>query len=68
MIIVDRVEGKFAVCEVDGAMKDIPVKLIRGKVRDGVFIVEKEGIYYVDEDATKARKNHIDNLSKGLWE
>jgi hypothetical protein len=68
MIIVDRVEGKLAVCESDGRMMDVPIKLIRGKVRDGVVIVEGGGFYLVDEEATKKRENEVKDKSKGVWD
>ncbi|MGA2975932.1 MAG: DUF3006 domain-containing protein [Spirochaetia bacterium] len=55
MIIVDRIEGKFAVCGTENGMIDIPIKFIKGKVRDGDVVVEKDGIYSVDEEATKRR-------------
>jgi hypothetical protein len=68
MIIVDRIEGKFAICESDGRMIDVPLKLIKGKVRDGVVLAEKEGIYYVDEDATKRRTDEIKSETKDIWD
>jgi len=55
MIAVDRIERKFAVCETDEGIVDMPVKLIRGKVRDGVVIMERDGSYAVDERATRER-------------
>jgi hypothetical protein len=64
MIIVDRIEGKFAVCETDKGMIDILSKRIRGKVRDGVVLAEKDGIYEVDEDATKRRADEIGGLMR----
>jgi hypothetical protein len=67
MIIVDRIEGKFAVCETDGGMKNIPVNLIRGKVRDGAMIVEREGFFAVDEKATAKREADIRDSSNGIW-
>jgi hypothetical protein len=68
MIIVDRVEGEYAVCETDSGMKNIRVKLIKGKVRDGVVLAEKGGIYYVDEDATKIRTDDMRDEAKGIWD
>ncbi len=68
MIIVDRIEGKVAVCETDTGKLDIPVKLIRGKVRDGVVIVERNGTYVVDEQATEKRTAETKDITKGLWD
>jgi hypothetical protein len=68
MIIVDRIEGKFAICESDGRMIDVPLKLIKGKVRDGVVLVEHDGAYAVDEDATKRRTDEIKSETKDIWD
>jgi hypothetical protein len=54
MIIVNRIAGKF----------DIPIKLIKGKVRDGVVLVERDGVYSVDEGATEKRSGQM----KDAWE
>jgi hypothetical protein len=67
MIIVDRIEGKVAVCETDSGMLNISLKLIKGKVRDGVVLVERDGAYRVDEQATKKREEDTNNSSQGIW-
>ena len=49
-------------------MLDIPAKLILGRVRDGAVLVEREGVYTVDEQATEKRAAEIRDASKGIWE
>jgi hypothetical protein len=68
MIIVDRIEGKVAVCETDSGMLNISLKLIKGKVRDGVVLVEKDGAYVVDEETTKSRTDEMRDRTKGVWD
>ena len=68
MIVIDRIEGKFAVCESDGRITDIPIKLIRGKIRDGVVLVERGGVYAVDEQATEKRTAEMKDASKDVFE
>ena len=68
MIIVDRIEGKVAVCEIDGRLINIPIKLIRGKLRDGVILAEKDGAYVVDEETTKKTSQEIKDSISGLFD
>lgn len=66
--IIDRFEGKFAVCEtselkfVNILKKDLPKDVKEGDV------LEFDGKKYVlDIDETKKRKMEIDDLTKDLW-
>ena len=67
MIIVDRIEGKVVVCETDSGMLNISLKIIKGKVRDGVVLAEKDGTYSVDEEATKKRSQQMKDSLGGLF-
>lgn len=60
MRIVDLIVAKLAVCETDKGMIELPIKFIRGKVRDKAALVEKDGFYYVDEDVKEARTDEED--------
>lgn len=56
-IIIDRIEGKFAVCETGGDMVNIRLSLIEGKAREGDVLVPlsgdgKTGKFTVDREAT----------------
>ena len=69
IFIVDRVEGKFAVCEDEKMhMIDVNLEHINGNVREGCIIIKNNNMYYVDEILTKKRKEEIENLMKGLWD
>ncbi|MDR2204489.1 MAG: DUF3006 domain-containing protein [Nitrososphaerota archaeon] len=58
MIIVDRIENGFAVCEFNGnLLKDVPLTKISGNVQEGdVLIEEKNGTYIIDVATTKQRR------------
>ena len=67
--IVDRIENKSVVLEDD--KQDIiliDINLFDKKPKDGDVVVMFNNSFYVDEDATKERKNKINSLMKGMWE
>ena len=67
--IVDRIENKSVVLEDD--KQDIiliDIDLFHKQPRDGDVVVMFNNSFYVDEDATKERKNKINSLMKGMWE
>ena len=67
--IVDRIENKSVVLEDD--KKDIiliDINLFDKKPKDGDVVVMFNNSFYVDEDATKKRRNKINSLMKGMWE
>lgn len=67
--IVDRIEGKYAVCEAENKkMVDIELTNIFGIVKEGKVILKREDGYYVDEEATIKRKDEIKKLMEGMWE
>ena len=65
--ILDRFEENFAVLEKkEGGTIDIDVSLLKyAKVGD--VIAEENGIYFVDEEATKERKRLMEEKSKKLF-
>jgi len=68
MIIVDRMENGYAVCEVDGTMQDIPLSKIDARVREG-DVLKPDGEsarYIVDIDATAQRNAEISELFERL--
>ena len=67
--IVDRIENKSVVLEDD--KKDIiliDINLFDKKPKDGDVVVMCNNSFYVDEGATKDKKNKINSLMKGMWE
>lgn len=68
-MIVDRIEGKLAVVELDkGKFVDIPAGKISGRVRDGAVLVKTAaGRYRVDEEETARRAQHAASLLDSLF-
>jgi len=67
--IVDRIENKSVVLEDD--KRDIiliDINLFDKQPKDGDVVVMRNNSFYVDEDATKDKKNKINSLMKGMWE
>lgn len=66
--IIDRFEGKFAVCEssdlkfVNILKKDLPENIKEGYV----FLFDGKK-YILDIEETKKRKKEIEDLTKDLW-
>ena len=60
MWIVDRLEGEYAVCEKeDGSFSPVSLSLFDGPVREGDCVIQRQGRFQVDEDATKARREQM---------
>lgn len=68
MMILDRFEGKFAVLEDDGVMKNVPRNLLPKNIREGDVVVKNGGEYLLDEKNTAARRKKIAELQNGLFE
>lgn len=67
MIIIDRFEGEFAVCESDGGMIDIKRSLLPDDAREGSVITQKNGKYVIDADAENARKSRLFDMQNELF-
>jgi len=57
--IVDRIENGLAVCEVGGALVDIPLTKISAGVREGDILYEDGALYTVAEQETAERRTAI---------
>jgi len=69
LLIVDRFEGGFAVCEQeDGSMVDVDMKLLPKGTREGDVLRVENGVYTIDADATLERTKRIRQLMGELWE
>ena len=68
MLIVDRFEDEYVVCE-DKNKKMINIKKnqIEGCVKEGDILSNIKGKYIIDEKETINRKKHIEELTKNLW-
>ncbi len=67
MIIVDRIENGFAVCEIDNEFTEISLLDISGNVREGAVLIKTNGNYVVDEDSTSQRKKDIFEKQRRLF-
>lgn len=56
MIIIDRFEGETAVLETDDGMLDVSRRELPENAREGDVLSVKCGVYYVDAEATEARR------------
>ena len=68
MIILDRVEGDFAVIYEDDALKNIPKELVDINAKEGTVLIKKENKYYLDEKNTAVRREKIAELQESLFE
>lgn len=68
MLVIDRFEGSFAVCEKeDRTMVNIPKEQIIGDPREGDVIVTSGNQYHIDRAETEKRREEIENLIKNMW-
>lgn len=66
--IVDRIEGKYAVCEDNKKhMINIAIDKIQGKVLEGQVIVKDCDKFYIDYEKTAQLKKEIDEAASKLW-
>lgn len=67
--IVDRFEGKYAVCEdVNKEIIDIKLNILPNEIKEGDVVVFNKGVYSIDVDETKARKDRVGKLMNDIWE
>lgn len=68
-VIIDRFEGKFAVCQEENMnMVNIDrCRLPEGAEEGDVLIINNDGII-IDKAETERLKRQIEKLSKDIWE
>ncbi len=62
MIIVDRFEGDFAVCEKDGEMTNISKSMLSSDISEGDVIELNGELYIKCHDKIQERKKQINLL------
>lgn len=67
MIIIDRIENGFAVCEIDNEFTEISLLDISGNVREGAVLIKTDDKYVVDEDNTSKRKKDLFEKQRRLF-
>lgn len=70
MILVNRFEGEYAVCEENGSIINVDIRLFAENVQEGDAVaISQRGLYEVDEGLTSVLKQKAKDLSDGLfWE
>jgi hypothetical protein len=74
MLIIDRIEGNFAVTETDSGHIKIPLTDIIGTPQEGDILIKSDSeispkcIYKIDTAATKSRREKINKKQKNMWE
>lgn len=68
MMIVDRIEGKTVVIEDGDKQFNAEISLFDGDIREGDVIIERNGRYFSDSNATEKRREEIIKLQDSLWE
>jgi hypothetical protein len=66
MIIIDRFEGKFAVCENGGNRLNIPLALLPADAKEGDIISQKGTVWYAEKEETAKRRAQITAKLKKL--
>jgi hypothetical protein len=69
LVVIDRFEGRFAVCEgEDGRMINIEKERIPDSAREGDVLSFTGETITIDEEETKRRRERILKLAEDVWE
>lgn len=69
MIIIDRFEEGFAICEKDGAEYiKVSRDLLPEDAKEGDVVITTENSYIIDRDATKKRIKTVEDKFFGLFD
>lgn len=73
MLIIDRIEEDFAVCELVLGKQSptrilIPLEKLPEEVKAGDVLARNGKEYIIDVDETKKRREEIIKLQNSLWE
>jgi hypothetical protein len=66
--IIDRFEGRYAVVEIDGVMKNIRRQSIPPEAREGDVLVLVRRRWQVDREATAKLRQEVERLADEVWE
>lgn len=66
MIIIDRIEGEIAVLETDEGMIEIGAKELPADASEGDILVNFDGKWQIDHEASAQRRALIANKLKRL--
>ena len=67
--VVDRIENEFAVCEnrKTGEMINIKLQELPKNIKEGNYLILKEGKYFLSEKEEQDIKQRIEDKMNNLW-
>lgn len=67
--VVDRIEEEYAVCEnrKTGEMINIKIENLPNNIKEGNFLIFKEGKYLISEKEEQNIKSRIEDKMNKLW-
>ena len=68
MIILERLSGDVAILEIDGVTTEINRENLVGKIKEGSVLIEKNGKFFLDIEATKTRREKLVGLQDSLFD
>ena len=69
MLSVDRIEAGIVICEdEEERIVRLPLSTFAEVPKGGDLLVERDGVYTVDADATAKRREKLFRLSEDLFE
>ena len=69
LLVIDRFEGVFAVCEDENKnIVNIKREIVPKEAKEGDILVQEKDKYVIDYNSVKARKKYIKELTNDLWE
>ncbi|MBR5513791.1 MAG: DUF3006 domain-containing protein [Ruminococcus sp.] len=66
-MVIDRIEGDFAVVENEGIMLDIPLSQLPCDVKEGDIITFSNGVYIVDNKSAQEQREEISARLENLF-
>lgn len=68
MMIIDRFEGEFAVCELNGKLCNILKNQIDGNPKEGDVLISQGDRYSVSKEDTRRRRSKMIEKQRKLFD
>ena len=65
--VIDRLEGEYAVLDIQGKIENIKKNQLPPDAREGDILVKKDGQWIIDRKSSERIKQAIDHLAGELW-
>lgn len=66
-MVIDRIEGDFAVVENEGIMLDIPLSQLPCEAKEGDIVTLYNGVYIVDNKSADEQREEISARLENLF-